>query len=102
MLLSVFKLIALHSEYRLSQIYDIFFILPLTIQNLSFSCVKPLHSWRGGGQVVDSNTILKDGFLELHNVKETIEGTDPQGTFKYTNAMVNTLGKVKITDVNLI
>lgn len=47
------------------------------------------------GYVVDSNTVITNGNLELHNVKETIEGIDPALTLEFTNAMINTLGKVK-------
>jgi beta-glucanase (GH16 family) len=46
------------------------------------------------GYVLDSNTVINDGYLELHNVKETINGTDPNLTLDFTNAMINTLGKV--------
>lgn len=47
------------------------------------------------GYVVDSNAVIANGYLELHNVKETIAGSDPDLTLNFTNAMINTLGKVK-------
>jgi beta-glucanase (GH16 family) len=46
------------------------------------------------GYLLDENVYVEDGFLYLVNKEETIEGTDPTGTFEYTTGWMQSLQKV--------
>lgn len=52
------------------------------------------------GYILDKNTVVNNGILELHNIKETVEGTDPAGTFDFSNGWINGLGKIKFNGNN--
>ena len=46
------------------------------------------------GYIKDENTYVENGYLFLQNRKETVQGTDPVGTFEYTTGWVNSLHKI--------
>jgi beta-glucanase (GH16 family) len=46
------------------------------------------------GYNLDENVYVENGNLVLENKKETIEGTDPTGTFAYTTGWMNSLQKM--------
>jgi beta-glucanase (GH16 family) len=46
------------------------------------------------GYNLDENIYVENGSLILENRKETIEGTDPTGTFGYTTGWMNSLQKI--------
>lgn len=46
------------------------------------------------GYNLDENVYVKDSHLFLENRKETIEGTDPVGTFNYSTGWMNSLQKI--------
>ncbi len=46
------------------------------------------------GYLLDENVVVTDGNLELHNVKENHQGSDPTGSFNFTNGWIQSLGKV--------
>ena len=46
------------------------------------------------GYLQDENTYVENGYLFLQNRKETVQGTDPIGTFEYTTGWINSLHKI--------
>ena len=46
------------------------------------------------GYILDENTYVENGYLFLQNRKETVQGTDPVGTFEYTTGWINSLQKI--------
>ena len=46
------------------------------------------------GYIKDENTYVENGYLFLQNRKETVQGTDPVGTFEYTTGWINSLHKI--------
>ena len=52
------------------------------------------------GYILDSNTVLNNGILELHNKKEVVVGNDPEGIYNFSNAWINGLGKIKFNGSN--
>jgi beta-glucanase (GH16 family) len=46
------------------------------------------------GYNLDENVYVENGHLILENEKETIEGTDPVGTFNYSTGWMNSLQKI--------
>mmetsp|Transcript_42260 Transcript_42260/g.62626 ORF Transcript_42260/g.62626 Transcript_42260/m.62626 type:complete len:567 (-) Transcript_42260:395-2095(-) len=45
------------------------------------------------GYILERNAFVRNGLLNLANKEETIQGTNPTGTFKYTSGWINSLHK---------
>lgn len=52
------------------------------------------------GYLLGENVYTKNGHLYLDNKKETIEGTDPVGTFQYSTGWINSLQKINFNGTN--
>jgi beta-glucanase (GH16 family) len=55
------------------------------------------HNDRYLSYTLDENVVFSDGHLRLRTDRRTIEGTEPSGTFDYTQGLISTDGKFSFT-----